>query len=88
MERRLQLLLDADRYARVAGEAERSGRSVAAVIREAIDFRFPDAGDTGRMQAAVDLLHLSRHPDDVPGEGPEELKAAYADHLDDKLSPR
>lgn len=40
------------------------------------------------MQAAVDLLHLSRHPDDVPGEGPEELKAAYADHLDDKLSPR
>ena len=43
-ERRLQILLDEARYRRVAAEADASGRSVAAVIREAIDQRFPDDG--------------------------------------------
>lgn len=88
MERRLQLLLDAERYARLAGEAERSGRSVAAVIREAIDFRFPGEDDASPMQAAVDLLSLSRRPDSAPGEDPADLKSAYADHLEAKLAPR
>ncbi|AKU15123.1 hypothetical protein VV02_03340 [Luteipulveratus mongoliensis] len=55
MERRLQLLLDRERYARVEEEAERSGRSVAAVIREAIDWRFND-DKTTRQRAAADLL--------------------------------
>lgn len=85
MERRLQLLLDADRYARVAAEAKRSGRSVAAVIRSAIDYRFPDAGDTGRMQAAVELLRVSATAPDH-GDSSAELKAAYSDYLDEKLA--
>lgn len=55
MERRLQLLLDQERFDVVAAEARRSGRSVAAVIREAIDVRF--AGDARvRAQAAADFL--------------------------------
>ena len=36
MERRLQLLLDQERFAKVEAEARASGRSVAAIIREAI----------------------------------------------------
>ena len=92
MERRLQLLLDSGRYRRVAAEAERSGRSVAAVIREAIDFRFPDEGDdlrtrAARTRAARALLEISVSPDDEAGaEGPADLKADYARQLDEKLA--
>lgn len=37
MTHRLQILLDEERYRRVAAEAERKRLSVAAVIRDAID---------------------------------------------------
>ena len=37
LDRRLQLLLDEERYARIAGIAQHEQRSVASVIREAID---------------------------------------------------
>lgn len=85
MERRLQLLLDAARYGRVAGEAERSGRSVAAVIREAIDFRFPVPTDTLRIEAAAELLRVSASPEPGIGEDPSDLKEAYAEALADKV---
>lgn len=78
MERRLQLLLDQDRYDRVAHEADRSGRSVAAVIREAIDMRFPRADLDDRAGAARELLALATKD---AGEGPSELKRAYEDDL-------
>lgn len=65
MERRLQLLLDADRYRKIEGEAARSGRSVAAVIREAIDWRFDD-DHAVRRQAAAELLRAT-----VDAEGAE-----------------
>lgn len=84
MERRLQLLLDADRYAKVAQEAERSGRSVAAVIREAIDLRFPE-DDGPRADAARALLELTAQPAGPRGEGPAELKEAYAAELERRL---
>jgi hypothetical protein len=61
MERRLQLLLDQHRYAMVEREARASGRSVAAVIREAIDLRFNDGGSE-RAAAASLLLDLTREP--------------------------
>ena len=41
LERRVQLLLDADRYERIAAEAKRTGHSVNAVIRDAIDLSLP-----------------------------------------------
>jgi len=47
LERRLQLLLDQERYERVAAEARESGRSVNAVIREAIDAHYPPAQTPG-----------------------------------------
>lgn len=87
LERRLQILLDAARYERLAAEAERSHRSVAAVIREAIDLRFPDT-DGGASAAAGSLLALTATPDDAPGEGPAELKDAYAAALDAKAGGR
>src|SRR5439155_676759 len=40
LERRLQILLDRDRYERVAREAEARGTSVDQIIREAIDRAF------------------------------------------------
>ena len=39
LERRLQILLDGARYERLAREAEATGHSVAAIVREAIDLR-------------------------------------------------
>lgn len=86
MERRLQLLLDASRYGRVRAEAERSGRSVAAVIREAIDLRFPDDGEDIRLQAADELLRMSTPAPSETADSPAALKQAYADFLDEKAA--
>lgn len=80
MERRLQLLLDQDRYDRVAAEAQRSGRSVAAVIREAIDARFPDR-DPERGEALRQFLTMTQDADEGPGESWAEMKAIYDDEL-------
>ncbi|QOR70998.1 antitoxin [Ruania alkalisoli] len=77
MERRLQLLLDRARYERVAAEAARSHRSVAAVIREAIDLQFPDDRADVRARAAQSFLALQ--PDGVPGECAADLKRQYAE---------
>ena len=85
MERRLQILLDAARFDRVASEAERTGRSVAAVIREAIDLRFPDDEGAARGAAARALLTLTQDPVGEPGESPAQLKDAYAAALQDKV---
>lgn len=85
MERRLQLLLDQERYDRVATEAERSGRSVAAVIREAIDQRFnQDETRAGRRAAAARLLaSMEASDDEPPYESPTELKAILEQDLDE-----
>ncbi|PZU44665.1 MAG: antitoxin [Arsenicicoccus sp.] len=91
MERRLQLLLDAERFARVSEEAERSGRSVAAVIREAIDVRFPGEDERVRIEAGQELRDRARRSrDEATGTapGPHELKQAYASPLETILDPR
>ncbi len=69
LERRLQLLLDEERYALVRSEAQRSGRSIAAVIREAIDDRFAAREQDARSAAAVRLL--GRHAEPGPGLEPD-----------------
>lgn len=84
MDKRLQLLLDRARYARVEAEAQKSGRSVAAVIREAIDVRFPN--DETKVQAAiVRFLAATAEPSGVEPDWAE-TKAEMEQELDAKLS--
>lgn len=61
LERRLQLLLDRERFEKLEAEARRSHRSVAAVIREAIDLRFA-SDDPVRAAAGRRLLESSAVP--------------------------
>ena len=63
LNRRLQVLLDDDRYDRLARRAAERGTSVATLVREAIDVAFP-AVDPDKV-AAVDEL-LAAEPMPVP----------------------
>lgn len=55
LQRRLQVLVDDDRYARLAAVAEERGVSVARVVRESID-RGLTAAESGRRSAAHTIL--------------------------------
>ena len=67
LDRRLQLLLDEDRYRRVAALAGQRGTSVASVIREAIDRGLPSS-EQERTLAGQRVLDAE--PMDIPaGDG-------------------
>lgn len=70
MTRRLQLLLDDARMERLEKRAEAGGRSVASLIREAIDIAYPPT-DLARRQQAVERI-LAAPP--MPVEGWAEMK--------------
>lgn len=57
MSRRLQILLDEERYERVAAIATVRQISVAAVIRDAIDRSLAEPDDRRRAAAARDILN-------------------------------
>ncbi|ANS79854.1 hypothetical protein SGUI_2458 [Serinicoccus hydrothermalis] len=65
-------MLDQQRYAAVAGEAERSGRSVAAVIRNAIDVYLDP--DVAVRQAGLDRF-LGFTPDENGSDTWEDTRA-------------
>jgi hypothetical protein len=69
LDRRLQILLDHERYEKVSREAARRGVSIASVIREAIDLLPVDAD---RRRAAIDRI-LATEPMEVP-EDPRDLR--------------
>lgn len=77
MEKRLQLLLDQHRWELVSREAERTHRSVASVIREAIDVHFADQEAVQRRQEAMGrfLELVAEEP------GPEQSWAEIKDEL-------
>lgn len=79
LSRRLQILIDEERYDRIAEQARARGASVASLIREAVDRAFPP-GDERRALAARRIL--SAEPMDVPD--PPELK----EELDDSRGRR
>ena len=54
LERRLQLLLSHDQYDRVAAEAGRSGRSVNAVVRDALDRYLEPEQSPGDLASELD----------------------------------
>ncbi|HEV2819399.1 MAG TPA: hypothetical protein VGW11_02730 [Solirubrobacteraceae bacterium] len=65
LTRRTQILLDEDRHRRLEDEASKTGRSVASIIREAIDLRL-GASDRARrrLEAGHRLLASPRPGDD------------------------
>lgn len=74
MDRRLQILLDAERHDRVVAAARARGVSVATIVREAIDRGLP-APDARRRAAGEAFLAADPMPvPDVP-ELLEELDA-------------
>jgi uncharacterized membrane protein len=62
-ERRLQILIDDERYRRVAAAARDRGSSVAAVIRDAIDAALP--ADLAKKRTAAKAI-LAARPMQVP----------------------
>ncbi len=66
LKRRLQVLVDDERYERLARESERSGAPVGELVRRAIDHEYP-AKFPDRATAARQLLEM---PPPL-GEGPE-----------------
>ncbi|CAN5402194.1 hypothetical protein BH23ACT6_BH23ACT6_08040 [soil metagenome] len=74
MEKRLQLLLDEHRYSLVSAEAERSGRSVAAVIRQSIDHHFADHDAAARRAAAAAaFLEMTQDPEEGEARSAEDI---------------
>jgi Ribbon-helix-helix protein, copG family len=64
----MQILLDEDRYRRLEELASESGRSVASVIRDAIDAKFGDDEMARRRLEAGRRFLSAPYP---PGDGPE-----------------
>ena len=77
MTRRLQLLLDEDRMERLEARAAEDGRSVAALVRDAVDLAYPRAGG-GRSEALRRVLAAEPLPVD---DDPERFKRAYRDEM-------
>jgi len=63
LDRRLQVLIDEDRWSRLDREAARRGVPVAVLVREAIDERFPS--DLEARRAALQAI-LDAEPMEVP----------------------
>jgi hypothetical protein len=70
LDRRFQILLDDERFERLAAEAQVRGVSVAALIREAIDRTFPLASPA-KAHAAARILSAP----DMPVPEPAGLRA-------------
>lgn len=70
LSRRLQILIDDDRFSRLEREAARRRVAVAVLVRDAIDASFP--ATTAARQAAAQKI-LEAVPTEVPE--PDELRA-------------
>lgn len=69
LDRRLQILLDEERYQRISSLAAARGVSVAAVVRDAIDRGLPSA--PARRSAALDTVLAAVA---MPVGAPDELR--------------
>jgi predicted DNA-binding protein len=64
LSRRTQLLLDDERHRRLEEESRRTGRSIGALVREAIDVRFGLAEQAERHRVAAAALLAAPRPAD------------------------
>lgn len=78
MTRRLQILIDDERYAMLERESQRTGRPVAELIREAVDERYA-MDPAARRQAYERVLAAEPMPVDDWGI----MKRELLDLLDD-----
>jgi hypothetical protein len=79
LNRRVQILLDEQRYQKVESEAHRRHTAVAAIIRNAID-HIPGEGDRPRRRAALEAI-LAAEPMRVP-QNPADLRGELDDAHD------
>lgn len=77
LTRRMQILLDDDRHARLERIASKEGRTVAAIVREAIDARV-GSEDQGRRSAA--MRELLQEP--MPAEHEPDWEVSKNEMLD------
>jgi hypothetical protein len=80
LTRRLQVLIDDERYERLRREAERTGAPIGAIVRSAIDERFAHAVDREQRRAAAQRLLDAPRP---PGREPdwEQAKETMLDEM-------
>lgn len=76
LDRRLQVLLDTERYARLEQAARRRGVSVAQVVREAIDLVAPSE-ELDRRTAAEFLLAAEPMPVNDWADMKEEIESRF-----------
>ncbi len=85
LTRRTQLLLDDERYDRLQRRAEETGRSVASIIREAIDEKLADDEFAARRQAAVRRLLAEPTPQEGREPDWEDVKREMLDTMQGKF---
>lgn len=80
LTRRTQILLDEERHRRLEDEASQTGRSVASIIREAIDLRL---GETDRAQRRLEAgCRLLASPPPAGDEREPDWEAVKSDLYD------
>jgi len=84
LDRRVQVLFDPERYARIEHEARRTGQSVGAFIRSAVDDRLR-VGRADR-EAAWARLEASARNHPGPPQTPEDLVADLDSYWERDLS--
>jgi len=85
LERRLQVLLDERRFALLAEESKRTGRSVGSIVRDALDLHFGIEDLAAQRVAAAEFL-LSRPPGNGPQEEWADVKRAMEDEIEARLA--
>jgi hypothetical protein len=68
LNRRLQVLVDDERFERLSRESDRIGAPVGELVRRAIDHEFPGVGQRAERERAGQALLAMPAP---PGKGPE-----------------
>lgn len=84
LERRLQVLLDQQRYSLLERESKRSGRSIGSIVREALDKHLGVEDLAAQRRVAAAFL-LAQPPGEGPAEDWADMKKAYEDDLERHL---
>ncbi|HEY0118208.1 MAG TPA: hypothetical protein VGC04_05455 [Cellulomonas sp.] len=84
LERRLQVLLDQRRWTQLAQESARTGRSVGAIVRGALDQHFAVADVQAQRAAAIEWL-LARPAGNGPADDWADTKKAFEEEIEERL---